>query len=180
MHNSLSVKVKEISEEVLYTCDPITSVTSKDIDILKKMASMNPGHRIRLCTHLSPEDDCHNMLITLVKGCYISPHKHRDKAESFHIIEGRLRVVIFDDMGNIKRVINMGDYSSGETFFYRLSEDSFHTVIPLSETVVFHESTSGPFDIQNTTYPDWDFSHSDLQKIDPTGSLLSSSPEALI
>ncbi|MFT5317508.1 MAG: cupin fold WbuC family metalloprotein, partial [Chlamydiales bacterium] len=84
--DNLSVKVREENEEVLYTCDPITSITSKDISILKEKAATNPGKRLRLCAHLSTEDAFHNMLIVLVKGCFIRPHKHKNRAESFHII----------------------------------------------------------------------------------------------
>lgn len=168
MPDSLSIEVREINEEVLYTCDPITAISSKDICILKEKAALNPGKRVRLCAHLSTEDAFHNMLIVLVKGCFIPPHKHQNRAESFHIIEGRLRVIIFDMDGQVKKVITMGDYSSGDPFFYRLSEDLYHTVIPLSDTVVFHESTNGPFDPQNTSFPSWSVSTAGLESIEPT------------
>ena len=168
MPDNLSVEIREINEEVFYTCDPITAVSSKDIRILKEKAAVNPRKRVRLCAHLSTEDVFHNMLIVLVKGCFIPPHKHKNRAESFHIIEGKLRVIIFDNDGQVKKLITMGDYSSGDPFFYRLSEDLYHTVIPLSDTVVFHESTNGPFDPQNTSYPSWKVSGVDLENIEPT------------
>lgn len=36
------------------------------------------------------------MLIVMAKGSYIRPHKHKNKSESFHIIEGLLDVIVFD------------------------------------------------------------------------------------
>ena len=49
----------------------------------------------------------------------------------------------------------MGDYGSDKTFIYRMGKSYFHTVIPLSETIVFHETTKGPFLKEETIFPDW-------------------------
>jgi hypothetical protein len=77
------------------------------------------------------------------------------KSESFHIIEGCLKVVIFDDSGDVADVIDMGDYSTGKCFYQRISRAFFHTVIPTSETVVFHETTKGPFRSEDTVFAPW-------------------------
>jgi len=69
------------------------------------------------------------MLIVHAKGAYVPPHKHTAKSESFHIIKGKLNVVIFNNDGSILKVIIMGDFDSDKTFFYRLPQDRFHTVI---------------------------------------------------
>jgi cupin fold WbuC family metalloprotein len=145
----------EFNEEVLFTSDPITSVTAKDVAFLKERASQNHRKRVRLCAHRDVEDPVHEMLIVHTKGTYVRPHKHLNKIESFHIIEGRLKVVTFDDAGGITDVFSMGDYSSGETFFQRASEGCFHTVIPVSELVVFHETTNGPFRREETVFAPW-------------------------
>lgn len=145
----------KFNEEVYYTKDTITKVTSEVIDFLKQKASDNERRRIRLCTHKDVNDPVHEMLIVHAKNNYVPPHKHLYKSESFHMIEGRLQVVIFHDDGSIREVIQMGDTSSGDIFFYRLSESCFHTVIPLTDWVVFHETTRGPFLREETIYPSW-------------------------
>ena len=95
------------------------------------------------------------MTIILGKESYIRPHKHEGKTESFHIIEGKLSVVFFDEKGEIQKTIRMGPSNSGLTFFYRLAKCCYHAVIPESEYVIFHETTNGPFNIKDTKYAEW-------------------------
>lgn len=140
------IRVTEVNEEVLVTLDSIAKVTKDDIQWLKAKAAANVRERVRLCAHRNVEDAVHEMLIVHTKGTYIRPHKHPNKSESFHIIEGDLDIVVFDDAGDLLDVIEMGEYSSGSRFYWRLSESHFHTVIPRSDFVVFHETTSGPFE----------------------------------
>lgn len=149
------MNIKKINDEVFYTCDGITKISNSEIEFLKNNASGNRRKRVRLCCHRDTENLVHEMLVVLAKGTYIRPHKHLNKSESFHIIAGNLKVIIFEDSGGISEVIPMGDYSSTYVFYYRLSEDFFHTVIPVSEFVVFHESTQGPFRAKDTLFASW-------------------------
>ncbi|MFB0566232.1 MAG: WbuC family cupin fold metalloprotein [Candidatus Aminicenantaceae bacterium] len=163
----LGIDLREVTEEVLFTRDPITKVDRKVIEFLKAKAFENRRKRIRLCTHVSVNDSVHEMLIVHSKGSYVRPHKHLKKSESFHVIEGKLKVIIFDESGNIIEVISMGDYSSGDAFFYRIQESRFHTVIPISGFVVFHETTKGPFLRKDTLFAQWapEEDDNDAQKI---------------
>lgn len=149
------MNIKEINHEVFYIKEDIIDISNKDIVFLKTKAANNKRARARLCTHPSIESSLHEMLIVMAKKTYVRPHKHLGKGESFHIIEGNLKVVIFDEEGNVWRVINMGDYHSKDKFYYKLSADYFHTVIPLSNFVIFHETTNGPFKREDTIYPEW-------------------------
>ena len=145
----------ELNEEVLFTRDPITKVSASDIALLKTKASQNRRKRVRLCAHRSTSDRMHEMLIVHAKGTYVRPHKHINKAESVHVIEGAMTVVFFDDSGNVLEVVRLGEHASGRPFFYRLSESYYHTVIPTSDVVVFHEATSGPFDRKDNVPAPW-------------------------
>lgn len=143
------------SDEVLYTNESVTQVSREDIQVLKTLALRNSRRRVRLCAHPGVEDDLHEMIIVHSGGTYIRPHKHVGKSESFHIIEGRLQVVLFEENGRIRDVVNLGHTERGENFYYRLSESWFHTVIPISEVVVFHETTNGPFKREDTVFAPW-------------------------
>lgn len=149
----MAVNVTQTHEEVLYTLDDITRVSKDDIEWLKAKALGNKRERVRLCAHRDVQDAVHEMLIVHTKGTYIRPHRHPNKSESFHIIEGSLDIVVFDDGGEVTDVINMGEYSSGAKFFWRLSKSYFHTVIPRSDIVVFHETTNGPFERATSNVP---------------------------
>lgn len=140
------INATKVNDEVYVTQDDIAKVDRSDIEWLKAQAAKNTRERVRLCTHLDTNDAVHEMLIVHTKGTYVRPHKHPGKTESFHLIEGSLDIVIFHDSGEIMEHIQMGDFTTGNRFFWRLSSSFYHTVIPRSDTVVFHETTSGPFD----------------------------------
>jgi cupin fold WbuC family metalloprotein len=144
-----------VNDEVLYSSDTITRVTRADLELLKDRARKNPRRRVRLCAHPSVEDTLHEMIIVHSKGNYVRPHRHPQKSESFHIIEGNLVVTIFDDAGTVKQLLPMGSESGSGLLYYRLSEPAFHTVIPMDDVVVFHETTNGPFDREETIFAPW-------------------------
>ena len=142
------------SDEVLYPKKRIVTVAAPDLDALKKMAKLNPRHRIRLCTHQTAKDEIHEMIIYHPKGAYVQPHKHIGKDESFYLISGEIDCVIFDKQSNVKKVFPMGDYLSGKTFYYRIPANTYHTQIFKKDTF-FHEVTNGPFNRNDSITASW-------------------------
>ena len=144
-----------LNSEVLYTKDSITKTVKSDIDYFKQLSSNNLRKRARLCTHFSPDNTLHEMIIVHERETYVRPHMHLGKSESTHIIEGIVDVVVFDNAGVVETVIRMGDYLSGKTFYYRMAAPFFHTLIIRSEVLVFHETTNGPFNRKDTMFAPW-------------------------
>ncbi len=149
------MQIKKFNEEVWYTKEEITNISRQDIASLKKMAMVNPRKRIRLCSHRSVEDTVHEMLIIHTKETYVRAHKHLHKSESFHLIEGSVDVLLFDDNGQLRQVVEMGDYSSGKQFYFRMDGPVYHTLIINSDFIVFHETTQGPFVRTDTVFAPW-------------------------
>jgi len=149
------MSIKRLNKEVFSAKGPIVKIGNEDVEFLKEEVQYNERHRIRLCTHENVEDTLHEMLIVLNKGIYIRPHKHLSKSESFHIVEGLVNVIIFDQEGKIVDVIPMGAYPSAHKFYYRLSPKCYHTPIIVSDIVVFHETTNGPFTGEDTVFAPW-------------------------
>ena len=145
----------EVNEEVLYTLDSITKINKGDLEFLKAKAASNHRKRIRLCVHPDVEDGLHEMLIIHTKGNYVRPHKHTNKSESFHIIEGELKVIIFDEKGTVLEILKMGSFRTEKTFFFRISENHYHTIIITSDCAVIHETTNGPFKKEETIFAPW-------------------------
>lgn len=143
------------SAEVVYAGEGLVTVDAAAIASLIADAAKNPRRRIRLCAHASVADAVHEMLIVHERSCYVRPHKHIGKSESFHVIEGHVDVVLFDDLGRVETSISMGPYGSNKPFFYRIAEPRFHTLIIRSEVLVFHETTSGPFRREQTVLAPW-------------------------
>jgi cupin fold WbuC family metalloprotein len=146
---------RAVTDEVLVATGGVVRVTAADLVEIRDRGTRGPRKRARLCAHLNPTDPLHEMLICLAHGTYIRPHRHPLKSESFHVIEGELDVVLFDDDGDLREVICMGPYASGKAFFYRLAEPRFHTVLVNTPHVLFHETTNGPFDPTDTEFAPW-------------------------
>ena len=155
MSDTGNTRFKQTSAEVLYSDTPIVEVAAADIQWLREQAERNPRKRIRLCTHHDITDPLHEMLIVHEKGTYVRPHKHLNKTESVHIIDGLVDVVVFDDDGKITDVMQMGDYKSGRVFYYRMQYPYFHTLLIHSDILLFHEVTNGPFNRSDTVFAPW-------------------------
>jgi cupin fold WbuC family metalloprotein len=147
--------IRQCSPEVYVAEGPLVKVSRGDIEFLKKQLGNAPRGRVRLCAHSNAEDPLHEMMIALSRWTYIRPHKHRGKSESFHVIEGRLEVVIFDEGGELRDVIELGESSSGRNFFYRMAEPEFHSLILRTDPVVIHETTNGPFQAGDAIFAPW-------------------------
>jgi cupin fold WbuC family metalloprotein len=149
------MEIVPVNNEVYYTDGLLVTVNNEDITSLKIKSHVNPRKRVRFCAHQDTESIVHEMIIIHERGIYVRPHKHIGKSESFHIIEGIADVVIFDNNGAITDVIEMGDFTSGRVFYYRLSKALYHSLLIRSEMLVFHEVTSGPFKRVDTQFAPW-------------------------
>ena len=148
-------KFRVESPEVMYAGSTLSIIEQANIEELKKLALLNESQRARLCTHVDVNDALHEMLIVHQRGAYVRPHKHVGKSESTHIIEGEVDLVLFDDRGEIERVIEMGSYESSKPFYYRMNSSVFHMLIVRSDVVIFHETTNGPFVAGASCFADW-------------------------
>ena len=145
----------KLNDEVFVARGPLVQVGRADVEALKQRALANPRRRIRICAHPDTADRLHEMLIVHMRGAYVRPHKHLQKSESVHIIEGEVDVVFFDDAGAVAEVVRMGDYGSGRKFYYRVGGARYHTLLIASEFLVFHEVTNGPFRRADTVFAPW-------------------------
>lgn len=146
---------KELNPEVLVADVPILTIGREGIAELKARAARNRRQRVRVCAHRHSDDIVHEMLIVMTQGCYIRPHKHLGKGESFHIIDGAIDVVMFDDSGRVTNVLALGDYASGRHFYFRGDDMGYHTVSIRSPLVVLHETTRGPFRAADNIAAPW-------------------------
>ena len=137
---------------VFYVKDSIVIFTEEMKLFLKSCAAQNDKREARLCTHLSPESTLHEMIIVHRKGNYVPPHRHYNKVESFHIMEGKLAIVIFNNDGSIIKAIHL---SRDGDIYYKLQEPMYHSIIPLTDYVIYHEITDGPFILDDKDEAKW-------------------------
>ena len=120
--------------------------------LLEQLKEESRGGNIRICLHDRPESDFHEMIILERRGKYYRPHKHLN-GESYHIMEGRLGVFIYDEAGTI---VDQTELSPGKNLIYRVGKHMLHSILPLSDLVIYHESKLGPFATEGASlFPDW-------------------------
>ena len=117
-------------------------VTRVLLNQLKERVKEQGGKNLRLCLHEGPEALFHEMIILEHVGQYFPPHKHREKGESWHVIEGKMAAFVFQEDG---KIIDATVLDSEDTFLYRVDANMYHMVVPLSGAVMYHESKPGPF-----------------------------------
>jgi cupin fold WbuC family metalloprotein len=135
------------SGEVLVCTDEIIGLEQAALNAVNSLADTSPKKRARICAHKDSSAAIQEMIIVIREGSYIAPHRHKNKCESFHIIDGSADIVVFEDNGDIRKVIR---FAREHAFYYRLEAELFHTIIVRSDRITFHEVTNGPF-IANAT-----------------------------
>jgi glucose-6-phosphate isomerase len=141
---------------VYFAESDLQEVQAAWLELLKKEALTAPLKRARLCLHRAHRDKTQEMVIAFARGSLVAPHRYINaKSESFHLIEGELLVLMFDDDGRISKRLEMAPAGTGKTFLYRLSAPTWRSVVPMSDFVVVHETISGPFERDEGGYPNW-------------------------
>ena len=149
------ISIKKINNEVFFLKERNGFINQKHINFLKKKVNFTKRKRARICLHKNLKDRLHEMLIILSKDGYIRPHKHLNKVESLHVIEGSAEVIFFNNKGKIIKKKTIGSYGKGLDFFYRLDSSVYHTFNIKSKYFIFHESTEGPLIKSKTSYATW-------------------------
>lgn len=149
------MKLIATSDNVFRCADSPAALDDSAFAALVEAARRSPLRRARVCMHPASDAPIHEMLIVLLKGSYIRPHKHLGKSESFHLIQGTAGVLFYDDQGRIERQLTLSRDIAHAPFYYRLDRDAYHSQVVLSEHVVFHECTGGPFRREDTAFAPW-------------------------
>ncbi len=129
----------------------------KDLELRAKNSE---DKRSRICIHSSTSDRVQEMIIFAFKNSFMPPHKHSNyKSESYHIIEGKMDLYIFDDRGKIvdKLILKKNNNKKDSIFYYRSNNPNFwHMPVVKSKYCIFHEIFSGPFvKKKNIIFPKW-------------------------
>lgn len=154
LDNPKKLRLDEGGRAAAFFCRGLPAmINRKLIEELIHASDKRGGKNIRVCLHDGPDALFHSMIIVERKGMYYRPHKHLEKGECFHIIEGRMGVFAFDDAGEI---IDVCILEPGGNIIYRVEVDMYHGVFPLTETIVYHESKPGPFlGDKDSIFPSW-------------------------
>src|SRR4051794_26826619 len=92
---------EELTPEVFAAMGPAPVVTREDVVMLKRQAALSPRRQARLLLHPAPDSPLHEMLIVHSKGRYIRPHRNDRSSKTYHVVEGSMECLLFDDHGSI-------------------------------------------------------------------------------
>ncbi|MBQ4810468.1 hypothetical protein A7985_08475 [Pseudoalteromonas luteoviolacea] len=129
--------------------DPIIQLTHRHLEDLKQLAVSSENGRYRFCLHKDHTASIQEMIICLHGDNYFAPHRHpTGVVESYHMIEGEMDVYTFDDNGLVIGRTHLSALSlakSNSAFFHKVTEPVYHTVVPRSQFVLYHEVLTGPW-----------------------------------
>jgi cupin fold WbuC family metalloprotein len=105
-------------------------------------ARASSRRRLNFNFHATPGENPSRFLNVLLRGTYITPHRHIDppKAESLIVLEGRVAFLVFDDDGRIEE-----RYSLDSGRGIDVGSGVWHTAAALSEHAVCFEVKPGPY-----------------------------------
>ncbi len=149
------MNLTRLSPDVFLAAGPIAVIGPEEVSLLIGTIDASTRGRVRINLHPSSDDPLHEMLIAIRPGSYIRPHKHPGKSETFHLVHGSVDIVIFDDEGGIRDIVQLAAHAQDRAFCYRMSEPLFHTLVIRSELLVVHEITNGPFRPEATVFADF-------------------------
>ncbi|MDD3887272.1 MAG: WbuC family cupin fold metalloprotein [Patescibacteria group bacterium] len=106
-----------------------------------EQAKANPRHRQIFRFHKLKEP-VQRMLNAILPDSYARPHFHKDKPEVFIVLNGKIAAINFDKKGKIikQEIIK----SSGPNFGVEFKPKEWHSIVALSESVVY-EIKKGPY-----------------------------------
>jgi cupin fold WbuC family metalloprotein len=118
-----------------------------------KVISNYLNKNLRINLHSSVKSTYHDMIILQRRGTHVLPHKHPIGGETVHIIEGKLKVILYNKGGKeIKNII----MDKNKNFIYRVPGKIFHCYKIISKIAIYHEDKNGPFVKKSgTIYPKW-------------------------
>lgn len=152
---------------ILQNQSDIYCLKEETINILKQNALTSPNKRSRLCLHHAMSHLTHEMIIVFHEKTIVPVHRHPvSRSESYHVIEGSMKVFFFDEDGYPTNYIILDSYPNSNPIFYRLSSHTWHLPIPTSEFMVYHECLTGPFEKKSDIeYPKWSCRYNSRDKI---------------
>lgn len=132
------------TDEALFNTEALLQVDCGMIAKLKTLAERSPTRRFRLCLHQSTEEAVQEMIVVHCRENYSRPHAHRVPL-TYLVLDGALRVLLFDDSGAVTHSIDLSPFGSGNPFALRIEPERWYMPVCMTSQVVFFETKTGPF-----------------------------------
>lgn len=116
---------------------------TKFLDELTQKAEQSPRLRMNYNLHESLDAKAQRLFNALEKGTVLPIHRHKDTAETYILIRGKLTITLFDDDKNVTEVAEL-DLEKGN-FGFQIPKNTWHKVEVKENGTVIFEVKDGPY-----------------------------------
>ena len=118
-------------------------ITEQLLNQISLQAKESPRLRMNYNLHESLEDTIHRFFNAMEPGTIVPIHRHRDTAETFMLVRGKMRVLCYDDYKNIieDNVLSTDNGNYG----VHIPVGVWHWVEILEPNTVTFEVKEGPY-----------------------------------
>ena len=119
------------------------------LDALSAKAKSSKRLRKNFNLHEFESDPIQRLINALEPDTYIQPHKHHnpDKRELFMLVRGAVSVIVFDDSGNIEKVVHLSESSADK--IVEIEPNVWHAVVSFQSNSVYFEVKNGPYSAED-------------------------------
>lgn len=125
-------------------------ITIVDDALLKGVsheAKVSPRLRKNYNFHQSLDEKCQRFLNAVEPGTIVPIHRHKDKDETFVLLCGKVKVSIYDDLGNVLESHLQGK-DEGK-YGVNIPKNIWHSLECLESGSIFFEAKEGPYNPNN-------------------------------
>jgi cupin fold WbuC family metalloprotein len=166
------------ADGALFNTAAVLQVDAALIEELKARARATTKRRFRLCLHTSTEDAAQEMVVVHCRDNYSRPHAHRSPL-TYLVIDGELRVLLFDGDGKVTRTVDLGSFDRGKPFALHIEAESWYMPVCMTPEVVFYETKWGPFREDTNLWAPWSPAEDDAPGIAAYRRTLGIAPDDL-
>ena len=140
----------------------IENFSSGFLDALSQQAEQAIRQRQHKNIHQHYNEPCQRLFNAIGIDSYIRPHRHSidPKDECLIAVRGRMALLVFDDVGQVRQIIRFGAQTNGAeqaiSVGVNLPAGVWHTVIAEEPGSILFEVKSGPFNPEQAKeYASW-------------------------
>ena len=132
----------------------LPEISQSELENLLSEARNSPRHRYPKILH--EKGDVLNRVINfMLDNTYMEPHLHPgiEKIEDIYLLEGKLSVIEFDEVGKIEKTTIL---DKGDKRHIQIPAFTWHTYVVLSDYAVTYETMMGQYDPKTwKNFSDW-------------------------
>lgn len=147
----------ELSPNVRLSSAAIPCIRANQLNELRALAEASPLKRARMCLHGNSCELQQDMVIYLAHDCEIPISYHINKDESLVVLGGSGKYDFHYDNSDVCKTVQLDTFRNLEEnefsrCFTRINRFVPHSIKPGADGILIYETTSGPFEREDTAY----------------------------